>query len=82
MRIHSDNQNKTGAQKSNDHDLQVGLAISAIDRMIHSRLRFLAAADSGPAPIVESSKAQFPASACDLRHKAALLAKSLDRFNF
>src|SRR5262249_11384976 len=42
MRKHADDQNKTCAQKADDHDLQVRLTISAIDRMIHGCLRFLA----------------------------------------
>src|SRR5690242_6410463 len=40
-RINGNNQNKTRAQETDDHDLQMGLAIGAIDRMIHSRLRLL-----------------------------------------
>ena len=41
MRKHTDDQNKTCAQKADNHDLQVRLAISAINRVIHGCLRFL-----------------------------------------
>src|SRR3974390_3707554 len=41
MRKYTDDQNKTCAQQADDYDLQVGLTISAIDPMIHSRLRFV-----------------------------------------
>jgi len=40
MRVHANNQNKTCAQKTDDNDLQVRIAVSAVQRMIHSRLRF------------------------------------------
>jgi hypothetical protein len=40
VRVRANNQNKTCAQKSYDNDLQVRLTVSAIQGMIHSRLRF------------------------------------------
>ena len=40
VRVHANNQNKTCAQKPDDNDLQVRITVSAIQGMIHGRLRF------------------------------------------
>jgi len=40
VRVDANNQNKTCAQEPNDNDLQVRISVSAIQGMIHIRLRF------------------------------------------
>ena len=40
LREHADDQNKTRTQQTHNYDLQMGLTVGAIHRMIHSRLHF------------------------------------------
>src|SRR5690349_2798787 len=62
MGVDRDSQDETGAHQSEDHDLHVGPAISAIDRMIHSRLRILPSfkRHSRTKPVTAGTKRRFP----------------------
>ena len=62
---HADNQSKTGAQKANNHDLQMRLTISAIEihgcLRIPGRRRFLETVKRSfrPQPVICGTKGRF-----------------------
>jgi hypothetical protein len=74
----ADDQNKAGAHQANDHDLQMGLTISAIDRMIHMRLRLLEAIKRNFAavPVIYGTKRRFRLSGLAVSAFSVLRAQS------